>query len=407
VLLWSHCLRIVALKQLQQCKRDKGLEEGQGGGLVLKGRRSIERETGESPLMETDYLPALLASYEQGIIPSWSAHQEEAITEPYTYLLFNPGKDIRTALLHAFNYWLQVPATQLQIILGVVNQLHTASLLIDDVEDGSELRRGTQAAHLRYGQARTINAANYVYFTALRQLRLLPQEAEIVRIYEEEMLNLHRGQGLELFWRDTEVRTHSHEDGSHQENGEDHAFCPTEEEYIAMVNDKTGGLLRLAIRLMQALSNNRTNYVPLANLIGILFQIRDDYMNLASLQYASEKGFCEDLTEGKFSFPVIFGIRQEVALSKRSRIRDILVSKTSTVSLKVEACRLLQQTGAMQHTTQVLAQFDKYCRAIIAKLAGNPQLERILDKLSIQGDGMSDLQSVIDLFDAKASVLDK
>ncbi|ORY76337.1 isoprenoid synthase domain-containing protein [Protomyces lactucae-debilis] len=341
--------------------------------------------------MDERTLYALRDSYKQGAASTWTSHHEQAITEPYTYLLHNRGKDIRSTLLQAFNKWLQISTEDLQVILDVVEMLHTASLLIDDVEDGSELRRGQQAAHLRYGAARTINAANYIYFSALQRLRTLKQDALIVPIYEEELLNLHRGQGLELFWRDgTDLSS----------------MCPTEEEYIAMVNDKTGGLLRLAIRLMQALSHNRTDYVPLANLIGILFQIRDDYMNLASLQYASEKGFCEDLTEGKFSFPVICGIRQEVQQCNVSRIRDILAAKTTSVSLKLEACRLLQQTGAMQHTIQVLAQFDAFCRMTIQESGGNGMLERILDQLSVQSDGLSDLQSVIDLFDGKAGTIE-
>jgi geranylgeranyl diphosphate synthase type 3 len=106
---------------------------------------------------------------------------------------------------------------------------------------------------------------------------------------------------MDLFWRDS-------------------LSCPTEEEYIQMVNNKTGGLLRLAVKLMQACSSSSTypslstlftkssDYVPLVNLIGILFQIRDDYQNLQDTQYTHNKGLCEDITEGKFSFPIIHAI---------------------------------------------------------------------------------------------------
>lgn len=52
-----------------------------------------------------------------------------------------------------------------------------------------------------------------------------------------------------------------------------------------------------------------SDFVPLVNLISILFQIRDDYMNLASTEYGDNKGYCEDLTEGKFSFPVVHAVR--------------------------------------------------------------------------------------------------
>lgn len=107
---------------------------------------------------------------------------------------------------------------------------------VDDVEDSSQLRRGVPVAHSIFGTAQTINCANYVYFCALQELQKL-QNPKAIKIYTEELLNLHRGQGMDLFWRDT-------------------LTCPTEEDYLEMVNNKTGGLFRLAVKLMQAESNS-------------------------------------------------------------------------------------------------------------------------------------------------------
>jgi len=152
----------------------------------------------------------------------------------------------------AFNEWLDVPPPALAIITKVIGMLHTASLLVDDIEDGSVLRRGLPVAHSIFGTAQTINSANYVYFEALQELLKLDmledagdkrKRGEAVRIYTEELVNLHRGQGMDLFWRDT-------------------LTVPTEEEYLEMVGNKTGGLFRLAIRLMQAESSS-DRYVSL------------------------------------------------------------------------------------------------------------------------------------------------
>ena len=103
---------------------------------------------------------------------------------------------------------------------------------VDDVEDGSQLRRGVPVAHSIFGTAQTINSANYVYFRALEELQRLGNR-DAIHIFTEELLNLHRGQGMDLWWRDT-------------------LTCPTEGEYLEMVDNKTGGLFRLAVKLMQA-----------------------------------------------------------------------------------------------------------------------------------------------------------
>ena len=72
--------------------------------------------------------------------------------------------------MDAFNVWLRVPEKQLQQISEITQMLHNASLLLDDIEDGSERRRGVPAAHKVFGEALTINSANYVYFVALEKV---------------------------------------------------------------------------------------------------------------------------------------------------------------------------------------------------------------------------------------------
>ena len=85
-------------------------------------------------------------------------------------MLERPGKNVRSALLDAFNIWLQVPEKPLKLISEVIQMLHNASLLLDDIEDGSELRRGAPTAHKVFGEALTINSANYLYFVALEKV---------------------------------------------------------------------------------------------------------------------------------------------------------------------------------------------------------------------------------------------
>jgi len=206
---------------------------------------------------------------------------------------------------------------------------------VDDVEDSSILRRGIPVAHNIFGTAQTINSANYVYFVALQHLSLL-NSSHAIQIYTEELLNLHRGQGMDLFWRDT-------------------LTCPSEGDYLEMVSNKTGGLFRLAIKLMQAESTRDASFpdcVPLVNTIGLLFQILDDYANLSSATYTAHKGLAEDLTEGKFSFPVIHAIRTDTS---NLELLNILKQKTRDDQVKRYAIKYMdEKTGSFAYTRKVL-----------------------------------------------------
>ncbi|KAI9269061.1 geranylgeranyl pyrophosphate synthase [Phascolomyces articulosus] len=290
-----------------------------------------------------------------------SSYDDNILLEPYQYLCDHPGKDIRAKLIAAFDAWLQVPSEKLEAITKVVQMLHTASLMIDDVQDDSDLRRAVPVAHHIFGIPQTINSANYVYFMALQEILKLKQP-NMVAIYTEELLNLHRGQGTELFWRDS-------------------LTCPTEEQYVDMVNNKTSGLLRLAVRLMQEASSSSVDYTYLVNIIGIHFQVRDDYMNLQSDSYSKNKGFCEDLTEGKFSFPVIHAIRADPS---NRQLLNIVSQKPTAVEVKQYALEIIKRTGTFEYVKEFLKKKEEEARREIESLGGNSLLEKVMDSLSIK-----------------------
>jgi geranylgeranyl diphosphate synthase type 3 len=297
----------------------------------------------------------------------WTPQKEEIIMGPYDYLFAHPGKDIRSALIKAFNSFLDVPPRSLEIITKVVGMLHTSSLLIDDVQDGSQLRRGVPVAHNIFGVAQTINSANYVYFLALQELQRLENMAEAMEIFTTELLNLHRGQGMDLYWRDT-------------------LTCPTEDDYLEMVQNKTGGLFRLAVKLMQAESpeKGRIDCVPLVNLMGLVFQICDDYLNLSSGTYTKNKGLCEDLTEGKFSFPVIHSIRSNPA---NLQLINILKQKTTDDGVKRYAVAYMETTGSFDYSRKVVKELKAKAGDLIAEMDGGSgrgsQVKAILDMMDV------------------------
>nr|A0A858E4Y6.1 RecName: Full=IDS-like terpene synthase 2; Short=ILTPS2 [Melampsora larici-populina 98AG31]QIG55791.1 terpene synthase [Melampsora laricis-populina] len=298
-------------------------------------------------------------------IVEWSEPDQKILLEPYTYLGINTDKELPAMVTRAFNHWYQVPQPALDIILKIVGPIHVASLLIDDIQDDSDLRKGKPVAHTVYGVAQTINTATYVFFDAYRNISKLtpflksPEITDLGSIIDDEIMALHRGQGKDLYWRDSLI-------------------CPTEEEYLRMIHNKTGAMFRLPIKLLQALSpvESLPDCFPLVNIIGILAQIQNDLLSL-SREFTEDKGFCEDFSEGKFSFPIIHAIKAD---SSNSLLMDILRSRPKDEATKRKALRYMNdQTKSLDHAFKVIRKLEKIAKEEIEKLGGNPELSSIFE----------------------------
>ncbi|KAF1354144.1 geranylgeranyl diphosphate synthase [Lizonia empirigonia] len=289
-------------------------------------------------------------------LSDWSNEEEKILLGPYGYLIAHSGKGMRTQFIKGVNEWLQLSQQSLDIVIEVVEMLHTASLLVDDVEDSSLMRRGVPVAHSIFGVPQTINSANYIYFLALHKLELLENHAAALKIFTEEMLNLHRGQGMDLYWRDS-------------------LKPPTQSNYLKMISNKTGGLFRIAVRLMQAESKSSLDCIPLVDLVGIIFQVRDDYLNLTSSTYTQDKGFCEDITEGKFSFLIIHSIWKDTL---NMELLNILKQRTVDPVIKTYALKYMEGTGSFEYTKAVLAQALRRAREMAAGLSRNGREGKII-----------------------------
>ena len=157
---------------------------------------------------------------------------------------------------------------------------------------------------------------------------------------------------MDLFWRDT-------------------LTCPTEDEYLEMVGNKTGGLFRLAIKLMQAESSTGKDCVSLVNVMGLIFQICDDYLNLSNTAYTENKGLCEDLTEGKFSFPIIHSIRSQPG---NHQLLSILKQKTTDEEVKRYAVQYMKSTGSFDHCRVVVRELRDQALALIDSIDATPRI---------------------------------
>lgn len=130
---------------------------------------------------------------------------------------------------------------------------------------------------------------------------------------------------------------------------------------------------------------NVSDFIPLVNTIGLLFQIRDDYMNLSSAEYTETKGLCEDLTEGKFSFPIIHSIRSD---PQNLQLINILKQKTTDDDVKRYAVQYMERTGSFQHCREVLRALHQRALLMVDEIdagsANGNAVRTILDRLVLR-----------------------
>lgn len=125
---------------------------------------------------------------------------------PVEDFLRRPKKNLRGQLVElGFEFAGGDPAHERELISGctdVLEMMHAGSLVIDDIQDGSQSRRGSPTLHERYGVPIALNAGNWLYFWPLeivRELGFTPErEVQVYRTYHRTMLRAHIGQALDV-----------------------------------------------------------------------------------------------------------------------------------------------------------------------------------------------------------------
>ncbi|RLU21909.1 hypothetical protein DMN91_006287 [Ooceraea biroi] len=233
--------------------------------------------------------------------PLGVSEKNKEILKPIEYILQAPIIQITNNFISAFNYWLKIPENIAQEITEITHILFISYILVDDILDNSSKRYGIPTAHSVYGIERVISAAHYILFGALKRISNL-QQSEALKVCVDMILRAVEGQGTEIVWRNNFT-------------------CPSEATYKKMIEKKTAAFYTMCMKLMQLFSTCNKDFSSLIETLGLYLQIRDDYCNLCSSDYTEEKGYCDDLTEGKFSLPIIHALQSKL---EDKEIKNIL-----------------------------------------------------------------------------------
>ena len=299
----------------------------------------------------------------------------ETLNRPLRDFLLRGGKRMRPmlflTLLQGFN---KDPKDYLDLAL-LIELAHNATLIIDDIEDLSQLRRGKPALHISFGEDVAINAGVALHFLPLNILLKedLPisesQRLRLFRIYTQELNTLYFGQATDIYW---------------------HKNLPdniTRDKYFEMCRMKTGTLMRMAARFAVCVSeldkSTEQKLINFTESAGIAFQIEDDILDLTADEAKFGKPHGNDISEGKISLPVILAL-EELDLDRKEELKRILFSHTHDAGSIETARETILSTKAISQAGQYAEDIFKSSwsdvKTIIPSEQGRTMLEQLYSK---------------------------
>ncbi|MCD6495763.1 MAG: polyprenyl synthetase family protein [Candidatus Aenigmarchaeota archaeon] len=269
---------------------------------------------------------------------------QAALSDPIWDFLNRGGKRWRPALFLLFTEALGGDAKKVMDFTMTLEMLHEGSIMVDDIEDSSDMRRGKPCTHKIFGEDIAINAGNFMYFLAFAPFIKHKDDFghdvlnRALLSTLEEMMRIHYGQASDIAWH----------------KGLADADNIKEGEYLQMCAYKTGVLARLAARLAVSLSGGSEELEEklgrFSESIGVAFQIQDDIMNLAPTEgWGKETG--DDINEGKRTLLVIHTIRN-AEKQDRERLLEILKMHTKDRKLIEEAISIIRRYGSIQYAKE-------------------------------------------------------
>ncbi len=311
--------------------------------------------------------------------PKYSSNLEalnKGVAEPIWEILDRGGKRWRPALFLLVCEALGENAENCLDFAIIPEVVHNGTLMVDDIEDDSELRRGKPCSYKIYGVDIAVNAGNAMYYLPLLPLmekkQQVPAETlrDIYEVYVQEMINLSLGQAMDITWH----------------RGIANANNLNEKDYLQMCAYKTGTLARMSAKISAVLAGASREQVEklgrFAESIGIAFQMQDDVLDLIGKEFAEKKGGVgQDITEGKRTLMVIHTLKNAVN-EDNDRLIQILNMHTSDQTLRDEAIAIMKKYGAIEHVKHTATRIVEESWSEVDKLLPESEAKKKLKAFS-------------------------
>ena len=246
------------------------------------------------------------------------------------YIIAAGGKRMRPALVLLVSRALGFQGKEMHELAAVVEFIHTATLLHDDVVDESDMRRGRKTANAAFGNATSVLVGDFLYSRAF-QMMVSTNRIQVLQILADATNVIAEGEVLQL------LNMHDPE--------------TDEAAYLRVIRFKTAKLFEAAARIGAVLANATPEVQEQAatygQALGTAFQLVDDALDYAGDSATLGKNVGDDLREGKPTLPLIIAMQRGTAAERALIERAIREGDTAHID---EIAALIKRCGALDET---------------------------------------------------------
>jgi len=285
------------------------------------------------------------------------------VTDIANYLISGGGKRIRPLLLLLSAKALDSDSDARIRMGAVVEMLHTATLVHDDIIDEASTRRGRPSSNTTWGNAKCVLAGDWLYMQAF-QTALAERNFRILNLLISLTQQMVEGELLQM---------------------EKLGHLINEEEYFDLIYRKTACLFKVSMQLGAVIANPdlRDGERPFEDTLGeygrnlgLAFQIVDDVLDLTANDEILGKPAASDLREGKATLAVIHALERGTG-ADREAIRTVLADRSFQRVAHSDILEILQRHGSLAYAMDTACAYAEAARQSIADLPDN-QYKRAL-----------------------------
>ena len=283
-----------------------------------------------------------------------SASPVQVITDIATYLMAGGGKRIRPLLLLLSAKALGSNSDSRIRLGAVVEMLHTATLVHDDIIDEADTRRGRPSSNTTWGNSKCVLAGDWLYMQAFRAA-LEERNFRVLDLLISLTQQMVEGELLQM-----------------QKLG----HLINEEEYFDLIYRKTACLFKVSMQLGAAIGDE-TSEDSISNWdqpmgeygrnLGLAFQIIDDVLDLTASEHVLGKPVASDLREGKATLAVIHALERGTG-ADREAIRTVLADRAFTRVSHPAILEILHRHGSIEYAMDTACAYAEAARLSIAEL---------------------------------------